>query len=346
MLKVFFLFLLLSQTYADFTTDEKDAIVEKVNCYRNYHQAPDVSWDNAVATSAQNWANYLATNNRFTHSGSNFGENLFSMSSMSLPSEQTVVIDRAIDSWYSEEENYDYSHPGFSMTTGHFTQLVWISTRKIGVGYAINQASPMKKAIVVMQYDPAGNMNTPSMFSQNVKPSFNSTPEPTPSPTPSPTPEPTPSPTPEPTPSPTPSPTPEPTPSPTPEPTPSPTPEPTPSPTPSPRPSQNYPFISIKVPFYRVRDDNFIRNTLCTSLVQTLPFSTTSCRITYRSSSGTYYGLNFNTNPPLRTLRTYLQQNRNNFTRSSHLYCDSTITIGIGKDIFYRLLASSNSCLT
>lgn len=311
MMKLLLLLLFLSQSYAEFAIEEKDAIVEKVNCYRNYHQATDVVWDDNVASNAQEWANYLANNNKFTHSNSQFGENLFAMSSTSLPKEQTSVIDRAIDSWYSEEENYDYSHPGFDSTTGHFTQLVWLSTRKIGTGFAISNNGAMKRAIVVMQFDPPGNMNSASIFAQNVKPPVD---EPTPSPTPEPTP------------------------------TPSPTPEPTPTPSPTPEPNKDpMPFISIKVPFYRT-DDTTIRNVLCPALTATLPFTTTSCKITYKSSTGAYYGVSFTDRNILRQVRTYLQQNNKSFTSSAKLYCDSTIAIGIEKNIYYRLLASTKTC--
>ena len=32
----------------------------------------------------------------------------------------------------SHSEDYDYSNPGFSETTGHFTQVVWVSTTALG----------------------------------------------------------------------------------------------------------------------------------------------------------------------------------------------------------------------
>jgi hypothetical protein len=36
--------------------------------------------------------------------------------------------------WYGEIAKYDFRRGGFSMDTGHFTQVVWRSTTTIGCG--------------------------------------------------------------------------------------------------------------------------------------------------------------------------------------------------------------------
>lgn len=38
----------------------------------------------------------------------------------------------AVDQFYAEIKDYDYKNPRFDMKTGHFTQVVWRSTRLVG----------------------------------------------------------------------------------------------------------------------------------------------------------------------------------------------------------------------
>jgi hypothetical protein len=40
--------------------------------------------------------------------------------------------------WYNEYIYYSYSFPGYSTSTGHFTQVIWKSSQSIGCGLAIN----------------------------------------------------------------------------------------------------------------------------------------------------------------------------------------------------------------
>ncbi|MEV0364558.1 hypothetical protein [Nocardia fusca] len=51
---------------------------------------------------------------------------------------------------------------GFSMATGHFTQLVWKASTRLGIGYA----SKVGWTAVIALYNPAGNVEGQS--SQNV----------------------------------------------------------------------------------------------------------------------------------------------------------------------------------
>ncbi len=52
------------------------------------------------------------------------------------------------------------------METGHFTQLVWKNTEKIGAGIAYN--SDRTKAYAVAQYSPPGNYE--DQYQENVLP--------------------------------------------------------------------------------------------------------------------------------------------------------------------------------
>ena len=60
-----------------------------------------------------------------------------------------------------ELKDYNFNKPGFDMKTGHFTQVVWKNTTKVGFGYGIAkekyQGWDMIKTIVVANYGPPGN---------------------------------------------------------------------------------------------------------------------------------------------------------------------------------------------
>jgi hypothetical protein len=73
---------------------------------------------------------------------------------------------QATDSWYNEIKLYNFNRPGFSMDTGHFTQVVWKGSQKVGVGFAITGDG--KTLYVVAQYSPPGNYQ--GQFGQNVLP--------------------------------------------------------------------------------------------------------------------------------------------------------------------------------
>lgn len=68
--------------------------------------------------------------------------------------------------WYEEYKYYSYNFPGFTMSTGHFTQLVWNSTNTIGCGLAMINS----KVYGVTNYFPAGNFLGVSNFRKNVLP--------------------------------------------------------------------------------------------------------------------------------------------------------------------------------
>uniref|UniRef100_A0A0N5ALB9 SCP domain-containing protein n=1 Tax=Syphacia muris TaxID=451379 RepID=A0A0N5ALB9_9BILA len=95
----------------------------------------------------------MASTGKFHHRvNKSYGENLYAGSDS----------DKAVKTWYNEKNKYDYSRPGFSSATGHFTQLVWKSSKKIGIG----MASSSGMTYVVANFYPAGNYI--SQFEENV----------------------------------------------------------------------------------------------------------------------------------------------------------------------------------
>lgn len=127
----------------------------------------------ALNTGAQSWALHLAQIGKLEHSDSMgaYGENI-AVAYDTANLDAATVADKAVTSWYNEASNYDYNNPGFSSDTGHFTQVVWVSTTTLGGGYAIGQATingvVYNAFYSVCRYYPAGNVE--GQFETNVQP--------------------------------------------------------------------------------------------------------------------------------------------------------------------------------
>ena len=134
-------------------------ILKRHNELRKKHGAPPVKWNSKIAEVAQAWAQTNAAAGRMFHSKGKYGENIY-WTSGGMPSGKRVV-----DAWYSEIQFYDYEEPGFSLKTGHFTQVIWKSSKEIGAGWA---RSPDGGFFVVCNYDPPGNYE--GKFPRNVEP--------------------------------------------------------------------------------------------------------------------------------------------------------------------------------
>lgn len=59
--------------------------------------------------------------------------------------------------WGEERKSYNFDNGGFSSGTGHFTQVVWKDTKKVGCGQW-SECSGLG-VYVVCNYDPPGNYN-------------------------------------------------------------------------------------------------------------------------------------------------------------------------------------------
>lgn len=135
------------QAGASISNADAASVVSTHNKHRARHGAPPLVWDKTVAASAQAWADRC----KFEHSSSGYGENL----AWGFSSWQAVV-----DAWYDEQKLYDYKSHAWSTQIGHFTQVVWKGTTKIGCGKACD--------VWVCQYSPAGNVL--GQFSWHVAP--------------------------------------------------------------------------------------------------------------------------------------------------------------------------------
>lgn len=102
----------------------------------------------------------MADRNAMVHSNGDYGENIFMHPDTSLSDSEAAV--QATNFWYNEVSQYDYDNPGFSSSTGHFTQIVWKSSQNLGIGVARSSSG----VYVCGSYDPSGNF--PGEFPENV----------------------------------------------------------------------------------------------------------------------------------------------------------------------------------
>jgi uncharacterized protein YkwD len=136
-----------------------DAFVDAHNQRRAPHCAPPLAWSAKLAQLAQQWANSLRDQGcKFAHSGGSTGENLAAGTIGLLDPEAVVKM------WYDEISQYRFPSGGFSMQTGHFTQVVWRGTSQVGCGHS--QCKGLD--IWVCEYDPPGNWE--GQYRDNVLP--------------------------------------------------------------------------------------------------------------------------------------------------------------------------------
>jgi len=109
-----------------------------------------LEWDADLADVARDWAEGC----RFVHSQApDLGENLYVAS-------WAASLDEAVSSWASEASQYDYGTNSCSGVCGHYTQIVWRDTERVGCGYADCPAVEgvnFGGRLWVCNYDPPGN---------------------------------------------------------------------------------------------------------------------------------------------------------------------------------------------
>lgn len=143
---------------AEVTATDKTELVNQHNVWRTKYKTPNLVWDGTIAQYAQQWADTLASSGTFAHRPNNkYGENIWSGSTGSFSMVSVV------DGWGNEVNNYDMStHTcAADQVCGHFTQVVWKATTKLGCGKATGQDG---NDYVVCNYDPAGNMKGQNPF--------------------------------------------------------------------------------------------------------------------------------------------------------------------------------------
>ena len=141
-----------------------DGSLKKHNYFRALHGVTHLTHNPELSKLAQSYAEKLASNDSFQHSNCKWGskqvgENLAMCGGYDMTPEASSQM------WYDEISDYSFEKSEFTSGTGHFTQLVWKSTKEVGFGLA---QSKWGNWYSVANYYPPGNYL--GQFKQNVFP--------------------------------------------------------------------------------------------------------------------------------------------------------------------------------
>ncbi|KAJ3706113.1 hypothetical protein LUZ61_009818 [Rhynchospora tenuis] len=115
-----------------------------------------VTWDSTVQAYAQNYANQRKGDCQLIHSGGPYGENLYGGYIAGGYGKDYSGVD-AVNAWVSEKQYYDYNSNSCAQgkVCGHYTQVVWRSSTKIGCAKVMCDNN--NGFIITCNYSPPGN---------------------------------------------------------------------------------------------------------------------------------------------------------------------------------------------
>ncbi|XP_071445506.1 cysteine-rich secretory protein 2-like [Hetaerina americana] len=128
-------------------------VQRKISYYHNFFRSRvsppasdmlSMSWHKGAARAAQKWANRCLmlthddVHGRWTDDYGSCGQNIFI-------STHQVPWFFAIKTWFMERHNFTYGSSRNDLyVVGHYTQMVWASTHKVGCGFARCPAPPLQ----------------------------------------------------------------------------------------------------------------------------------------------------------------------------------------------------------
>jgi pathogenesis-related protein 1 len=147
----------VADTGSAITAAERDEIITQHNLFRAEVGVPPLTWDDTIAAGAQQWADAKEADGRFEHSGTDLGENLVG----GAVKDATIRLATGVGVAPPDDERANYQtdpQPAGQekKQVGHYTQIVWSSTTKVGCGFA--PADKLAFGLVVCRYSPPGNV--------------------------------------------------------------------------------------------------------------------------------------------------------------------------------------------
>lgn len=143
------------------TKPERKVLLDTHNEVRAAVGVPALAWSDTLARSAQGWANQLAVENcEIKHSSPSvipYGENIYYFVDSNLSSSGSDA-GTAVELWAAEENFYDYDSNTCQTgkVCGHYTQLVWNASKRLGCGRSTCTSNGYEE-VWVCHYDPPGN---------------------------------------------------------------------------------------------------------------------------------------------------------------------------------------------
>jgi len=124
-------------------------MLEAHNAVRARVGVPPLAWSAQLAAVAQDWADRLIATRTFAHRPDDrYGENLYAISGGAASPAQVVAA------WAEEARGYDPRSNTCAGICGHYTQIVWRATHRVGCGVATDP----EREVWVCDYDPPGNV--------------------------------------------------------------------------------------------------------------------------------------------------------------------------------------------
>ncbi|WP_438725981.1 CAP family protein [Parasphingorhabdus sp. DH2-15] len=137
----------------------KQSMMTRHNAARRAVNAPPLVWDNALVASAKTYADTLARTGRFQHDPANGGYNAEG-ENLWMGTRTAFSYDEMVNAWIDERKDYkngifpNNSRTGNWGDVGHYTQIIWPSTTKVGCALSSNRQNDY----LVCRYSPGGNI--------------------------------------------------------------------------------------------------------------------------------------------------------------------------------------------
>ena len=129
------------------------------NAERRAARVAPFAWDARLAAGASAYARHLAATGTFRHSDgrarAGSGENLWMGTAGAFSAEEMIGDWASERRWFVRGTFPKISRTGRWSDVGHYTQLVWRTTTRVGCGVARGNG----RDVLVCRYAPAGNID-------------------------------------------------------------------------------------------------------------------------------------------------------------------------------------------